>query len=242
MSQNRVSILRVPLDDIPEEQIENRLLELIQNEKNNQLCFITFRDIIGAQFNKELLNCFKNSSLNIPVTHAARIGASWLKLEKPAIHNPFTFTIRLLGTLEKYQKSIYVLGSRKKNIQMSENNLRASFPGLQIVGRYAGSFSSMEENNVRTAIKKASPTLLLTGKGLKGNNLWIFRNKNSFNPGLAMWGRSCFEIFSGRKGKPKDMRGARWVGASLLALLLPWRLLQILLFLILLTVEKLRSN
>ena len=239
---NRITMLRIPIDILEESQIEQKIMDLVENGKKNQICFITFKDIIRAQFNKELRNCFNRSSLNVPITVSVRFAASWLKRQKPVVHNAFTFVIRLLGVLEKSQKSIYILGSRKQNILLSEKNLRASFPGLQIVGRYAGSFSRQEEENVVTAIKKSSPTLLLTGKGLKGNNLWLFKKEPSFPPGLVMWGRSCFEIFSGKKGKPRDITGLRWLSEIILSILLPWRLLRYFLFFILLTVEKIQSR
>ena len=193
-----------------------------------------------AQFNREYLSCLKKSSLNIPITISVRFAASWLKLKKPPVHNPFTFVIRLLGVLEKYNKSVYILGSRKQNIQLSEKNLRASFPGLQIVGRYAGSLTSLQEENVITAIQKSTPSLLLTGKGLKGNNLWITRKSSSFSPGLTMWGKSCFEIFSGKKSKPADMKGFLKFRETVLSVILPWRLLRSILFFILLTIDKIK--
>ena len=132
MKQKRISVLRVPLDYISEEQIDERIHELLENQKINQICFITFRDIMRAQFNRDLRQCFKNSALNIPITVSARFAAVMLNKNKPVVHNPFTFIIRLLGVLEKYQKSIYILGSRKKNIQLSDKNLRASFPGFKL--------------------------------------------------------------------------------------------------------------
>lgn len=240
MNQNRISVLRIPIDIISEEEIEKAILSLLENKKTNQICFVTYRDIMRAQFNREFLNCLKKSSLNIPMTVSVRFAAAWLKLEKPTVHNPFTFVIRLLGVLEKYNKSIYILGSRKQNIQLSEKNLRASFPGLQIVGRYAGSLTTQQEENVLTAIKKSSPSLLLTGKGLKGNNLWISRKSNSFCPGLTMWGRSCFEVFSGKKKKPVELKGLRKLREAVLSIILPWRLLRSILFFVLLTIEKIK--
>lgn len=241
MTTNRITILHIPIDNLDEDQIEQKILSLTENNSNSQICFITFRDILKAQFNKEIKNCFIKSDLNIPITVSARFAASWLKKEKPKVYNPFTFVIRLLGVLEKYQKSIYILGSRKKNILLSEKNLRTSFPGLQIVGRYAGSFSKQEEMNVITAVKKSSPTLLLTGKGLNGNNLWLYKNSKSFNPGIIMWGRSCFEIFSGKKQKPKDLTGIKWFSEALLSIILPWRLFSYILFFLLLTVERIKT-
>ena len=50
--------------------------------------------------------------------------------------------------------------------------------------------------NVLTAIKKSSPALLLTGKGLKGKNLWLYRNSQSFNPGFKSCGEEAVLRFS----------------------------------------------
>ena len=155
------------------------------------------------------MDCLRSSRLNIPITTAVSFAASYLKRERPPIANPFTFTIRLLGTLERQGRSVYVLGSRKKNILKSESNLKTSFPGLHIVGRYAGTFSQQEEKNIILAVRKSSPSLLLTGKGLKGNNLWLYRHRKEFPRGLSMWGRSCFEVFSGKKSKPKNSHTRR---------------------------------
>ncbi|OQY33291.1 MAG: hypothetical protein B6241_08465 [Spirochaetaceae bacterium 4572_59] len=240
MNQNRIFVLRVPIDIINEDEIEKTIIGILDNNKSNQICFVNYRDIMRAQFNREFMNCLKKSSLNIPVTVSVRFAAKWLKLKMPTVYNPFTFIIRLLGVLEKYNKSIYILGSRKQNIQLSEKNLRASFPGLQIVGRYAGSLSNQQEDNVLTAIQKSTPSLLLTGKGLKGNNLWISRKSGFFTPGLTMWGKSCFEIFSGKKNKPADMKGFKKIRETILSVILPWRLLRTLLFFILLTIDKIK--
>jgi N-acetylglucosaminyldiphosphoundecaprenol N-acetyl-beta-D-mannosaminyltransferase len=243
MYQNkRISILHIPIDLITEEKMEEAVKALLEEDKAGQICLISYLDIMKAQFSREYMDLLRSSRLNIPITTAVTFAAKYLKKETPQISNPFTFVIRLLGVLERSGKSIYVLGSRKKNILKSESNLRTSFPGLQIVGRYAGTFSQQEEKNIILAVRKSSPSLLLTGKGLKGNNLWLYRNRKEFPSGLSLWGRSCFEIFSGKTKKPVNSTPGRIMTKSLLSLLLPWRLLRHILFFLLLTVEKIKSR
>ncbi|QEN09088.1 glycosyltransferase [Oceanispirochaeta crateris] len=239
---NRINILHIPIDMLNEDDIEQTVRDILEEEKSSQICFISYRDILKAQFNREYLDCLRSSRLNISITPALSFAASYLKYEKPPIFNPFTFVIRLLGVLERSGKSIYILGSKKKNILKSESNLKTSFPGLQIVGRYAGTFSQQEEKDIIMAVKKSSPSLLLTGKGLKGNNLWIYRNRKDFPGGLTLWGRTCFEVFSGKKKKPVNSSVGRIFWKTLLSFILPWKLLSYILFFMLLTIEKIKSR
>ncbi|MDC7239891.1 MAG: WecB/TagA/CpsF family glycosyltransferase [Spirochaetales bacterium] len=243
MYQNkRVTILRIPLDIMDDDLLDSAVRELLEEEKPGQICFITYRDIMKAQFSRHYMDCLRSSRLNIPITPAVTFAASYLKKDKPPIANPFTFVIRLLGTLERQGRSVYVLGSRKKNILKSESNLKTSFPGLHIVGRYAGTFSQQEEQNIILAVRKSSPSLLLTGKGLKGNNLWLYRHRKEFPAGLSMWGRSCFEVFSGKKSKPRSSTPGSIAWKTLLSFILPWRLISHILFFLMLTVEKIKNR
>jgi len=238
----RVTILHIPVDILNEDQLEQAVKEILNEETHGQICLLSYGDIMKAQFSREYMDCLRSSRLNIPITQALVFAAKFLKKDLPVIYNPFTFVIRLLGVLETSGKSLYILGSRKKNILKSESNLRTSFPGLHIVGRYAGTFSQNEEKNILMAVKKSSPSLLLTGKGLKGNNLWLYRNRKQLPEGLELWGRTCFEVFSGKKKKPVSSTPGKVVLKCLLAFILPWRLINYFLFLMLLTFEKIKNR
>ena len=188
----RISILHIPIDMLSEEEMEQAVRELLEEENSSQICFISYRDIMKAQFNREYMDCLRSSRLNIPITSALTFAAAYLKKEKPPISNPFTLVIRLLGILERSGKSIYILGSRKKNILKSESNLKTSFPGLQIVGRYAGTFSQQEETDIIMAVRKSSPSLLLTGKGLKGKQPLDLQEQKRVSPGINTLGQDLF--------------------------------------------------
>ncbi|MDA3955494.1 WecB/TagA/CpsF family glycosyltransferase [Oceanispirochaeta sp.] len=243
MYQNkRISILHIPIDMLTEDEMDQAVKDLLEEEQSCQICLISYADIMKAQFNREYMDCLRSSRLNIPITTTLTFAAKYLKREKPPISNPFTLVIRLLGVLERNGKSIYILGSRKKNILKSESNLKASFPGLHIVGRYSGKFSQQEEKNIIMAVRKSAPSLLLTGKGLKGNNLWIYRNRNQFPAGLTLWGKTCFEVFSGRKNKPVNSTSGQIVRKSILSIILPWKILSYILFFLFLTIEKIKNR
>ncbi len=111
---------------------------------------------------------------------------------------PFEFVIRLLGVIEKINGTVYLLGEKNRELNISAGNLRDSFPGLLIVGRHQGYLSPEREQNVVMAIKKATPTLLLAGSGLKGGDRWIYRRRDDLGAAFTLWCGECFKIFSGK--------------------------------------------
>jgi N-acetylglucosaminyldiphosphoundecaprenol N-acetyl-beta-D-mannosaminyltransferase len=121
---------------------------------------------------------------------------------------------------------VYLLGGRKEHLQRTEKNLRASFPRLRVVGRYAGYYASRVEQDIITAIRKAGPRLILVGSGVPGGELWALRHRKQLTPGVSLWVGDCFEVFAG--AKRQIPRGAYLAGLESYSgwLLRPWRLLR----------------
>jgi N-acetylglucosaminyldiphosphoundecaprenol N-acetyl-beta-D-mannosaminyltransferase len=139
---------------------------------------------------------------------------------------PFDFVINLLTALEGFGFSAYLLGGRKHILLKIEKNVRETFPRLRIVGRYPGSFRRQEEATIIEAIRKASPSLLLVGKGVRGSEHWIARNNEKLGKGLRLWCSDLFDVFAERRRHPSravfDL-GLEWVGYCLQN---PFRLLR----------------
>ena len=154
----------------------------------------------------------------------------------------FDLVIRLLSLAERNDETVYLLGGSKEVLQRAERNLRDSFRGLRIVGRFTGGYSPGQEDQILLAIQKAQPTLLLVGSGVPRRELWLLRNKKRLQPGLAMWVGDCFEVFAGKKRNARS-RWAMALELTLGSVIRPWRLLRILLlsyFLVLVVVHRLR--
>jgi len=134
----------------------------------------------------------------LPVSPAVVRAAAFLKRDPLHLFAPFPFVIRLLALAERLNKSVYLLGARKEEVERAERNLRGSFPKLRLVGRHAGFFPKTTQKDVLLAIRKASPAVLLVGDGLPGRELWILRHQKELGPGVALWAGECFDLFSGR--------------------------------------------
>lgn len=242
--RKRIFLLKVPVDIVPEDSLEDVISDLLLDKGRHQIVFLTLRGLLKARGNSEYADTVRKASLVIPISKRILRGAKFLGRTEPVRYMPFDFVIKLLGILEKHHHSLYLAGSKPAELQITTNNLRDSFPGLGIVGRYAGYFKKEAEENMILAIKKASPSLILVGNGVPGRSNWFPRNMNNLNPGLFLWCSSCLDIFSGKKLK---ISKKSWESGSFSiweSLRKPWKIVMIfphMYYLLLLLIHRIRK-
>ena len=204
MARERISFLKVPVDILPEEDLYPTIMDFSQKKEFSQICFISIWDVLKARRNKAYMECLQNAALVLPISPSIIRGCRFLKLAEPKRYNQFKTVINIMNVLDKNFRSIYLLGGKKDVLSSVERNVRSTFPGLQLVGRFKGFYPKAIEPSIIQAIHKASPTLLLTSEGVKEGDLWAYKRKESFQGGIFMYYRDCFGIFSKRKGRIPD--------------------------------------
>ncbi len=198
----RVNLLRVPLDILPPDRIGEAAAALAAAGGSRQIVLLSLRDLLRARRNGEYRAYVLGASLVIPISKSLIGGARFLTGKTPVRYMPFDFTVKLLAALEERGRSLYLLGGRKRSLQTAERNLRHTFPGVRIVGRCAGYFRRQDEADILTAVRKASPSLLLVGRGTGGDERWIARCQDSLGPGIQMWCSDLFDVFAERRRRP----------------------------------------
>lgn len=242
--KRRLLFAGIPVDFIPEESLDLAIQELVSQKDIFPIVFLDFRGYMRARRKADYRSFLNAAALVVPVSRRLQKGYRYLRKETLPIYMPFDFIIRLLGILEKHGWSTYLFSSRPNDLAKAAGNLRASFPGLKIIGRHAGYFSSDLEEDIILAIRKASPTLLLAGRGVPGKETWIKKHKNRLNPGLFLWCGECFDIFSGVKSRPSRKTWERSLEGLRHLLLKPWRIFRLfshLFYWIMLTVQRIRK-
>ena len=227
----RTSLLRVPLDIVAPEQLEESVNQLLKDEKGQDIVLLSIWDLLRAKNHYEYRPFVQRAAMVIPISKSLVKGVRFLKKKKVYRYMPFDFVINLLSILEKREQSIYLLGGRMRSLKRAEKNIRQTFPQLRIVGRFIGNFKHQEEATILQAIRKAAPSLLLVGKGVKGGERWIARNDMLLNNGLRLWCSDLFDVFAERKKHPSRKvfdRGFEWIGFFFQR---PWRILRIVPFL-----------
>ena len=198
MSIQRINLIGVPVDICRPEEMENEILELLAKPGTKQIIFLSIWDLLKARRRGDFADCVKNADLILPVSKSILKGAKFLKKDIPVRYNQFKAIIQILSILDSHYKTLYMLGSNKTTLQKAEANVRATFPGLRVVGRYVGYYSKQVEPDIVQAIFKAQPSLVLLSDGIKEKNCWPYRRRNQFSSSIFLYYMDTFGIFSER--------------------------------------------
>lgn len=237
----RIKVLDVPVDSIGADATPQVVADLLDNGQHNQIVFLSLRGLLRARHDPELLRCLRDAALILPVSLPIVQGARFLGVGALTLFNPFEHIIRILSVIEKAKGSVYLLGARKEVLEVAEENLKGSFHGVRVVGRFYGFFPRGVEGDIVTAVKKSSPSMVLVGTGVPGRDRWILKHRRELNPGISLYAGRCFEIFAGREKQTSKKLHA--VGLGVLSGIgrRPWRLAAVfpwLYYLVLLLVHR----
>lgn len=210
----RVSILKIPVDIVAPEDLEEVIKEMYADGKNHQIVLLSANDLMRARSSAELRTMIAGASLVIPISMSIITTAKFLKKPIPIRYEPFDFIVRLLGILERWGKSTYLFGASPKSLTKASKNLKTTFPGLRVVGGHSARFPKSFHPKIVEAIRKAAPTLLLIGSGVPGRERWIPRNMKNFNSGIQLWCSDIFDVFAERRNRPSAplfAKGLEWL-------------------------------
>lgn len=199
MAIERINFLKVPLDIVSPEDLEPLILDLLSREGPQHIMLVSLWDVLRARHRGEFRAMVKNATLVLPTSKSLIRGAHFLKKPVPVRYQPFSLIISTLSILEKYYKSLYLLGAQQRSLLQAERNVRSTFPKLSIVGRFAGFYHKSMERNILTAITKSHPSLVLVGSGVPSGQKWVYRNRQKLHSGIFIWNSEVIDIFSERK-------------------------------------------
>ena len=214
-TRQRVKLLRVPIDIIAPDQLAPVVYDLLKEEKEHNIVLLSLWDLLRARRNNEYRTYILKASLVIPISKSLISGVKFLTGKKIFRYMPFDFVVSLLTILENREFSCYLLGGKTRILLKTEKNIRQTFPKLRIVGRFPGFFKRHEEATIIKAIRKASPSVLLAGRGIRGGERWIARNNVSLGNGLRLWCSDIFDVFAEKKKHPSRTAfdlGLEWIG------------------------------
>ena len=242
--KEHIKLLQVPIDIVKPDNLEQLVQNLLAEKTPQNIVLLSVWDLLRARRSGEYRRYVQNAALVIPISKSLVSGARFLSGKKPVRYMPFDFVISLLTILEERAYSVYMLGGKRQNLLKAEKNLSQTFPRLRIVGRYIGAFKRQEEASIVEAIRKASPLLLLAGRGIRGEEQWLARNSAHLSDGLRLWCSDLFDVFAEKKKRPSRAsfdHGLEWIGYSFQK---PWKFLRIfpyIYYIILLLVYKIFS-
>ncbi len=92
---------------------------------------------------------------------------------------------------------VFFLGGQEGMAQQTASYLKSQFPGLNIIGTYAGDGNSSGDPQTLSAIGNQKVDLLFVAYGHPRQEKWIWRNLPKLNVQLAMGVGGAFNFYSG---------------------------------------------
>jgi exopolysaccharide biosynthesis WecB/TagA/CpsF family protein len=118
---------------------------------------------------------------------------------------------------------VYLLGAAPGVAELAGQTLASRYPGLQVVGAYAGSPSAEEEDDLVARVNAARPDVLFLAYGSPAQEKWIARNLSRLDVAVALGVGGAFDFAAGvAKRAPVWMRkaGIEWLHRLISQ---PWR-------------------
>lgn len=202
----RFRLLGIHVDSLNEDELYERIIDLSGVDKPCQIILLDVVLIIKARFSKKLRNVINSADLVVPISAGIRFGLNFVSgKKKTPYYNFFKFAIRLLSHFTDKNKIIYLLGgSNKKIIEKAEKNVKESFPGIRLMGRYHTKYRKDFEDKLITSIKKISPHLVIVSMKRSKQERWIGKNMNKVDKGVFVGVENFINILGGKKLSPSD--------------------------------------
>ncbi|GHU35454.1 UDP-N-acetyl-D-mannosamine transferase [Spirochaetia bacterium] len=198
----RIHILNVPLDSVEPDSLPALIRALIDSNQPQNIVLLSVWDLLRARRKGAYRSFVENAGLVIPISASLIRGVRFLTGFRAHRYSPFDFIITLLTTIDDRDQRLYLLGGKSRLLYTVERNIRQTFPHISIVGRHTSDIKKHEENLLLQSIKRASPTLVLVGKGVRGREKWLAHHAEKLGPGLRLWGSDIYEVFAKKAGKP----------------------------------------
>lgn len=223
MSPESVRVLGVRVDRVTTEQALHMMERFIAERRPHQVVTLNPEFVIKAQHNAEFRVTLEEADLALP-DGAGLLWAARL-LGRPLLERVTgSDIVPLIAEMSARQGyRLYLLGAAPGVAEKAAETLKRNYPGLQIVGAYAGSPDPAEEDGIIARIVAASPAFLFVAYGAPRQDLWIHRNLRRLGVPVCMGIGGTLDFIAG-----VAVRAPRWmrkVGLEWLHRLLrqPWR-------------------
>jgi len=114
----------------------------------------------------------------------------------------FQSVVRIMARAESDGATVYIVGRSQDQLQRVEQNVRATFPQLRVVGRAV--FHGSNTEAMTTAIRKAGPRLVFVGSDAPPLLKWIREHSRQFGPVLFVVASRAAQRMAGRSSVPRS--------------------------------------
>lgn len=218
-----ITILGVRVDDVTLDEALHQIESFIAAKTPHHIVTVNPEFVMEAQQNVPFAAVLHNAALAVPDGVGLNLAARWHRQPLRARVPGVDLCERLAALSAQKGYRIFLLGAAPGVAQQTVRVLAQRFPGVQIVGCYAGSPRPEDEPQIHQRIRAAQPDILLVAYGAPAQDLWIARNQAALGVPVAIGVGGTFDELAG-----VVQRTPRWVqrvGLKWLHRLIqqPWR-------------------
>lgn len=216
-------VLGVRVDAVTFDQVLGCIEAFIADGGPHQIVTVNPEFVMAAQSDTEFRRVINTSSLALP----DGVGVWWAsrRLGQPFSERiPGVDLVERLADLSAQQGyRLFFLGAMPGVAAQTVDVLGSRYPGLSVVGTYAGSPRAEEEETIVERVTEARPDILFVAYGAPAQDQWIARNLNRLGVPVCLGVGGSFDYIAGVR--PRAPRWLRSLGLEWLHRLItqPWR-------------------
>ncbi len=223
LTANRVRILGVPIAPITWDDLRNILAEWIAGDRPHQICTTNPEFLMVAQRDVHFYTILNRADLCVADGIGLLWAARWLGSPLPDRITGSDGLPLIAGWAAEAGWKLFLLGAAEGVATRAADILRERFPGLRIVGAYAGSPAPAEEDAIVAMVNASGADLLFVAYGAPRQDKWIARNLPRLRVKVAMGIGGSLDFLVGVQRRAP--RGWQRLGLEWLYRLIrePWR-------------------
>ncbi|NDJ86210.1 MAG: WecB/TagA/CpsF family glycosyltransferase [Chloroflexi bacterium] len=187
------------------------------------ICTVNPEFLVIAQKEPEFYRVLSQANACIPDGTGVLLAARWLGQKLPSRITGSDGIYRLAERAAADGWRIFLLGAAPGVAEEAAARLQSHYPGLAVVGTYAGSPAEQEAEAIIALVNQSQADILLVAYGAPRQDLWIDRYRDRLAVRMAMGVGGAFDFVAGKVPRaPYWMR--RWGLEWLFRLIRqPWR-------------------
>lgn len=201
-------ILGVRVDDVTYEEALAIIAGFIASGRPHHVMTTNTEHAVAARSDAEFRRVLNQAPLAVP-DGSGLVFASRLFGKKIRQHVTGTdLADRLMELAAARGYRVFLLGAEEGVAEQAAEKLKAKYPGLIVVGTYAGSARPEDEDEVVRRVRSAGQVdILLVAYGSPAQEKWIARNLDRLGTPVAIGVGGVFNFFAGRVPRaPRWMR------------------------------------
>ena len=210
----RRTILGISVDDVTMDEAVSWVARFASGDTCRQAVTVNPEFIMAARSDAAFTAVLNNADLAVPdgagLLWAARRQGTPLRMRVAGVDLVEALARESAGTGLR----LYLLGARPGVAEEAASVLTERYPGLRVVGSFAGSPAREDENSILERVRSAAPHVLLVAYGAPQQDLWIARNRERISAGVAIGVGGSFDFIAGRVAHaPRRMQqlGLEWL-------------------------------